>query len=45
MHALGTAYFDDVADAATFCAALIREGIAFEMCASGTRWAVRMTGF
>ena len=39
------AYFDDVATRAAFCAALVREGIAFNVHPAGTRRRVEMTGY
>ena len=38
------ARFDSLADAAAFCAVLVREGIVFEMRADGSRWLVELTG-
>jgi uncharacterized protein with PhoU and TrkA domain len=41
---LGFAIFDDLSDAARFIAALVREGVTFDMCADGSRWRVTLTG-
>lgn len=39
------AKFDDIAQAAQFCAELVRQGIAFEMHACGDTFIVVMTGY
>lgn len=41
---MGRCWFDELADAATFCAALMPHGIAFTMRPDGRRWLVEMTG-
>ena len=44
MADLGSCWFDEVAEAATFCAELVRQGVTFTMRRDGARWLVTLTG-